>query len=242
MSVRCRLFCARCRDLLAVIVVFDLDDTLYLERDYVRSGFTSVGNWCATEWGVHGIAEEAWRLFESGIRERIFDQALGATGIVVGPTSIAAMVEVYRSHSPHIALSEDASWILATLGDGFPLCLLSDGYAMAQDNKIDALGVRSVFSQIVLTDTLGANRQYWKPSPEPFRLVMQRFVGKPQNYVYVGDNPAKDFIGARALGWSTVRLRCEGQLHFAASCYNDREADISIDSLYKLPAVLEDLR
>ena len=25
------------------VVVFDLDDTLYLERDYVRSGFRAVG-------------------------------------------------------------------------------------------------------------------------------------------------------------------------------------------------------
>ena len=33
------------------VVTFDLDDTLYLERDFVRSGFAAVGAWLATERG-----------------------------------------------------------------------------------------------------------------------------------------------------------------------------------------------
>ena len=32
--------------------------------------------------------------------------------------------------------------------------------------------------------------------------------------IYVGDNPAKDFVTPRRLGWQTVRLRVHGQLRF----------------------------
>jgi putative hydrolase of the HAD superfamily len=31
--------------------------------------------------------------------------------------------------------------------------------------------------------------------------------------VYVADNPAKDFVAPRALGWATVRVRRAGSLH-----------------------------
>src|SRR5207302_9076607 len=38
-----------CTDMNELCVVFDIDDTLYLERDYVRSGFRAVGTW-AEQW------------------------------------------------------------------------------------------------------------------------------------------------------------------------------------------------
>ena len=45
------------------LFVFDLDDTLILERDYVHSGFQTVGRHLWRSRGLDGFAEEAWRLF-----------------------------------------------------------------------------------------------------------------------------------------------------------------------------------
>ena len=59
-------------------VAFDLDDTLYLERDYVRSGFWAVGRWieshvavtdfdagpqrhCSSRGGGATLSIECWR-------------------------------------------------------------------------------------------------------------------------------------------------------------------------------------
>lgn len=55
------------------VIVFDLDDTLYLEREYVRSGFQAVDDWLSTEGIMNGFREHAWRLFESGLRNHTFN-------------------------------------------------------------------------------------------------------------------------------------------------------------------------
>src|SRR5438105_4418137 len=57
-------------------VVFDLDDTLYLEREYVRSGFLYVASTLHGKGGVHQaeIFESLWGLFEVGIRPNTFDR------------------------------------------------------------------------------------------------------------------------------------------------------------------------
>jgi hypothetical protein len=43
-------------------IVFDLDDTLYLERNYVHSGFRALGEWAKTSLGVPDFADRASRL------------------------------------------------------------------------------------------------------------------------------------------------------------------------------------
>ena len=57
-------------------VIFDLDDTLYLERDFARSGFVAAGDWLRGEIGSAGLTEVCQEMFEAGRRTRIFDEAL----------------------------------------------------------------------------------------------------------------------------------------------------------------------
>jgi putative hydrolase of the HAD superfamily len=54
--------------------------------------------------------------------------------------------------------------------------------------------------------------------------------------VYVADNPIKDFIGPKALGWGTVRIRRKQGLHFAAESVGD--VDIELPDLTTLDEVL----
>lgn len=84
------------------LVVLDIDDTLYLERDYVRSGFTAVGGWARDELGVDGLGERAWAVFEAGVRRTIFDEALAGAGVEATPDLVTRLAEVYRSHAPTI--------------------------------------------------------------------------------------------------------------------------------------------
>src|SRR6266436_3783313 len=96
-------------------VVFDLDDTLYLERDYVRSGFAAVGEWVRTQFGLTSFAERAWNLFQEGFRRNIFDLALEEISLPASSETIKKMVRVYRSHVPDIRLAEDAVCCLEAL-------------------------------------------------------------------------------------------------------------------------------
>ena len=60
------------------VLVFDLDDTLYLERDFVVSGFREVAHVLGRLIGTEEIRvfRFMWSLFENGSRGKIFNQAL----------------------------------------------------------------------------------------------------------------------------------------------------------------------
>src|SRR5664280_2826371 len=75
-----------------VCVVFDLDDTLYLERDYVASGFRAVGIWCAERLGLEGIEEQAEVLFIQGRRGDIFNAVLEQMGVESDTGMVSEMV------------------------------------------------------------------------------------------------------------------------------------------------------
>ena len=191
-------------------VVFDLDDTLYPEREFVFSGFQAVEEWLQEKHRVPGFADVARKIFAAGRRGKIFDEALPLLGMQPTPERVAELLEVYRMHQPRIGFFPDAAEILEWAGRHFQLALITDGYAAVQARKIRALGLEKYISRRVITDELG--REFWKPSLEPYRRVMAQSPGPADGYVYIGDNPRKDFIGARQLGWRTVRVRrAEGE-------------------------------
>src|SRR5205807_1228176 len=96
------------------VVVLDIDDTLYLERDYARSGFRAVEVAAA----IPGFADVAWQLFLDGVRGDTFDRALRALDQVPEPGRVAELVTIYRAHEPTIELARDAAAFLAAARAG----------------------------------------------------------------------------------------------------------------------------
>ena len=96
------------------VVVFDIDDTLYLERDYVRSGFQAVDGWCREHLGRPGFGASAWEAFQQGARATS-STASCAWGLPVEPSTRRPTVDVYRGHDPQIALPPDAAECLVRL-------------------------------------------------------------------------------------------------------------------------------
>jgi putative hydrolase of the HAD superfamily len=78
---------------------------------------------------------------------------------------------------------------------------------------VDALGLERFASAILLTGALGS--QYKKPGTKVFQLAAQLIPA--DRYVYIGDNPVKDFTSPKQLGWTTVRVRRLGGLHCNAA-------------------------
>jgi putative hydrolase of the HAD superfamily len=212
------------------VVTFDLDDTLYLERDFVRSGFAAVGAWLATERGVRGFEACAWRLFEAGRRGDIFDRALPRLGVAPDGALIRRLVRVYREHLPAIALEPAAADLLARLSGRCRLAVLTDGYHDTQRRKIAALALDTRCRPIVCTDQWG--REHWKPDPRGFLHIQQALEAPPERCIYIGDNPAKDFRAPKALGWRTLRLRHpQGEHARAAPASPLDDADVTVTSL-----------
>ena len=223
-------------------LVFDLDDTLYPERDYVRSGLAAAARAfgdAVPEVGEGPFLARAISLFGAGARGRIFDQALAEVGQPASAELVARLVEAYRDHEPtSLALFEDARAALARWGARGPLGLVTDGYLTVQRAKVRSLGIERLFGAVCYTDALGG-RDAWKPSPRGFVDVMSRLGRPASRYVYVADNPNKDFQAPRALGWRTVRVRREGGEHACVEAPDANAApDVEVASLDALDADL----
>jgi putative hydrolase of the HAD superfamily len=193
-------------------LVFDLDDTLYPEASYVRSGFRAVAAWLQAAAVLP--ADQAFAWMESAFARdgsgRIFDHLLAACPSASGRVSVAQLVQVYRSHAPGIALYPHMADLLdEAKARSLRIAVISDGYLEAQRQKARALGLSRWAEPILFTDAWGA--QAWKPNPMVFSHLQQTLGLRPRQLVYVGDNPAKDFQAPNLLGWDSIQLVLPGQ-------------------------------
>ena len=224
------------------VVVFDMDDTLFPEHQFVQSGFHAVSEFISSEFSIDGFFERAWEKFSTGDRGRIFNQVLEDLRFAEGdPHSIVQVVqkclEVYRAHLPEITLFEDAAWALEHFSRRFPLALLSDGYLETQKNKAAALQLSHFFKRFYFTDQWGI--ECWKPSRCAYRKVEEDFFVEGEDCIYISDNPAKDFIAPNQLGWRSIWInRKAGEYHHAETA-EDGAAQLEIQSLYELEVVLK---
>jgi len=192
-------------DAIAQVIVFDLDDTLYLERDYVESGLSAVGRWAAARLGLDELGAVMLDRFRQGARTRIFDDSLAQVGRDASPAMIARMLAVYRQHAPSIALADDVARFLSDPPPRTAFAIITDGFLDAQRRKLRALGVyRRGVRFGICTDRWG--RHFWKPNPHAFLTTQKAFGLEANQFIYIADNPYKDFIAPIKLGWRTIRI------------------------------------
>jgi putative hydrolase of the HAD superfamily len=221
-------------------VVFDLDDTLYDEVEYCKSGFAAVAQFLADSPGVPAaeqIFDAFWNQFAAGNHTKTFNVALYQLGISYDDKLIEELVKVYRNHTPKITLPQDSRDILNQLSSKYTLALLTDGFLPAQKLKVQALGIEKYFKCIIYTEELG--RQFWKPSPVGFERLLQTLNVKPQNVAYVADNPAKDFIAPNKMGFLTVQINRPARIHTESAAEPVAAAKYVIHQLTQLPPLLD---
>lgn len=197
------------------LVAFDLDDTLYLERDFVKSGFVAVGQYLHNSGIIEGeiFSRTAWRLFENGVRGTIINQTLEILGNYYTSELIQRLVAIYREHQPDIRPFANSKRLLEDLIKRDKItALITDGSLQTQKNKLCALGLSDLFQQVIFTEALGQDGA--KPSPRGFLEVSRQQRVENRKCVYIADNPLKDFLGPNLLGWRTIRLREMGGIYY----------------------------
>jgi len=219
-------------------IIFDLDDTLYPETSFVTSGFVAVAKWAEQELGedFRTVLSSLKRLQQEGNQGKVFDVWLAQQG---RDGKLAEdMVRAYRRHVPTIRLHVGAKEVLATIKSKLSIGLVSDGYLETQRNKFCALQLEPLFDAVVFSDQLG--RSQWKPHPAPFETVLRQLGVAARHAIYVGDNPAKDFIGARRAGLYSVRLRYPDGVYSAMEPKSSEFApDDHLGDLRELPDWLD---
>ncbi|GAB3690205.1 HAD family hydrolase [Corynebacterium nasicanis] len=208
------------------LIVLDVDDTLYLECDYVRSGFRAVSDYVDQEFGFGGFYDHAWESFLAGRRGNIFDEVLTMLPDDRRP-SVPDLVAVYRNHRPDITLCPDARAFLDEVAGDFHLGVVTDGPVASQRNKIEALGLDRWVTEFVVTGEHGPT--WHKPSLLPFRHLEEAFGVHGAECVYIADNPHKDFVGPTELGWQAVRMVRPFGLHAEADDAESSRPDARVD-------------
>ena len=181
-------------------VVFDLDDTLYKEQDFVISAYDHIISFINKEYNydfshlIETSINENYNLYENIIKERNINFTL------------EKFLELYRYHYPKINLDDEtSSTILKLKKSNVKISIITDGRSVTQRNKISSLGILNELSMILISEETG----YEKPDKHNF-ILMQNFF-PDDNFVYVGDNTTKDFIAPNQLGWHTVCLLDNGR-------------------------------
>lgn len=186
-----------------MVVVFDLDDTLYDELTFVFGGFRAVANFLSqnldlsVEYIEAGLKEEL--LVK---RKEVFDRFL-IKQHAFNKKLVATCLSIYRSHKPHLKLYPDAEECLKGL-KGNSLYVVTDGNKIVQKSKFIALGLDKLMRKCVCTNAYGI--KYAKPSPYCFMKICEWEKVSPSEVVYIADNPYKDFVGIKPLGFKTIRL------------------------------------
>ena len=177
-------------------VIFDLDDTLYSEKEYVRSGYRKV----AEHFGKPELAEQFWTVFERG--GRAIDEVLQANGL---ESYKEEALRIYRFQEPEIHLYPDVAGLLARIRRTKKVGIITDGRPEGQRAKLRALGLCAMVDEIIVTDELGGV-EFRKPNEAAFRLMQERMAVSFEKMVYVGDNMKKDFIAPERLGMQTIHF------------------------------------
>jgi putative hydrolase of the HAD superfamily len=189
--------------------VFDVDDTLYPEIDFVRGGLHAAAR-------ALGVPEAAAVLLEILEREgpfHLFDRGLEHLGIPRTPERIALLVGAFRAHQAPLEPFAGVRPMLARLrAAGVRLALVTDGYLDVQRHKVAALGLEPAVDLVVFTADVDGRRML-KPDIGAFRHVQERLGLEGDLLAMVGDRPDKDFPGPDALGWRTLRARHPGCFH-----------------------------
>ena len=196
--------------------VFDLDDTLYKEIDFLQSAYREIAQWIETSFNLQFVFALMINWQSQGKEIDVFEKLIQAYQL---PIKKDVLVGMYRNHNPHIALSEEVKEVLSLLKDkGYMLGLITDGRTVTQKNKIRSLGLQSYISikNIIISEEFGSE----KPSLLNYLYFESLYPGK--DFFYIGDNVAKDFIAPNRLGWTTLCLLDNGKnIHKQSFQYPD---------------------
>lgn len=227
------------------LIAFDLDDTIYKERDFVISGYRAVARDLASidsafnyDEMVHVMTTAPVNPFDS-LAEYLLNRSIQQS--ITIDYDIPRMVATYRNHFPDIKADKSIAIIRSLIAEDYRIGLITDGRTSTQTNKIKALGLDKLIApeNISISEAVGGE----KYTPLPFERMM-KLNSDISSFIYVGDNPMKDFLWPNRLGWATIQLLDDGRnVHSQQVSLpsDDYLPQYKIKSLDELPLLLSSI-
>lgn len=220
------------------LIIFDLDNTLYPEETYVQSGFRAVARYLSEKYNqnLDELYLKMMDIFDEDGRGNVFDLLVNDLNF---NENVSTLVYIYRYHIPDITFYSESVPLLKKLRNNYKLALITDGRSFVQKRKVDALNIEDYFDIVVYTDVLGEN--YWKPSVEPYKLVLSALGCDAKDAYYIGDDPYKDFKAPKILGMKSIQVKMEDEMdYWKKRGYERFDADFQVDNLKDILGVLDE--
>ena len=220
-------------------LIFDLDDTLYRERDFVESGYRAVARHIASCFGrdygeiyntmIETLNSEGRQMVMTVVHEQFTS----------GSVSIDELVSIYRNHQPTIRLYPGYRALLKQFSRSCRLGLITDGMPEVQERKVRTLLLEGLMDKIIYTWAHGVQKQ--KPHPYPFNLMLQSLHTEAAHALYIGDNPSKDCAGAHRAGMKCAQVGHTIAHRDVSQSDQDETPEYLIDSLFQLSTILQEM-
>ena len=164
-------------------LLFDLDDTLYPEKQHIFQGFWAVAQFFQSKYNLDQVQVylELVSIFRGG-SNKVFDDFLQSKNI---PENPLYLVDAYRNAKRKLSLYPDVPGNLRVLKSlRNKLILITNGGSETQRKKIKNLGIEKYFNDIFILDDFG--KEYWKPSILILDKIYNMY-GKKDKYVMIGN-------------------------------------------------------
>jgi HAD superfamily hydrolase (TIGR01549 family) len=173
-------------------VVFDLDDTLIDHKRWMMDKMRAAAPALSQLVSPEALLRETYAIVEEGHHDRLID-------LLAERLALSAfhdrLLEAYRAGAPEKAwLFPEVIDVLTSLrATGYRLGLLTDNPPASQRAKLATLPeLHGLFDAVVFTREQGAE----KPHAGGFLAVAEALQLAPDTLLMVGDNVARDAIGA----------------------------------------------
>ena len=183
-------------------IVFDLDDTLFKEIDYVKSAYIYINSYINSRFNID-LSKNIKKCLAGEVN---FFDLINSKLHPDQSFPIEKYLELYRFHYPEIKLSKDTSVFLEKiLSHNIDFSIITDGRSISQRNKIKALGLYDLVKNIIISEETG----FEKPHFNNFKILNRIYSNK--KLIYIADNTSKDFLAPNSLNWDTICLINNGQ-------------------------------
>jgi HAD superfamily hydrolase (TIGR02253 family) len=191
-------------------IVFDLDNTL---TDFMKMKEDAI------KAAIDGMIDAGLRLPREAVRaridaiyqeqgleyQRVFDELLESELGHIDPKILASGIVAYRRAResalvlyPHVHMT-----LLELIKRGIRLGVVSDAPRAQVWLRLCSLSLQHVFDAVV---TFEDTRER-KPSPAPFRRVLEKLGVEPAHAMMIGDWAERDVVGGKSLGMKTAFAR-----------------------------------
>jgi len=224
-------------------ILFDLDNTLI---DFVKIKVYSIEKSADAmiKFGLKmkrkEVVDSLFKLYNKyGIEyQKIFQKFLKKHLNRIDYKLLAVAISAYRkAKALELKPYPNVLPTLKQLKKRFKIGVVSDAPRLQAWIRLADLGLVDIFDFMITFEDTG----FKKPNPQPYRKALKILKLKPEQVLFVGDNPARDLKGAKAMGMKTCFAKY-GFVAYLTPGYNPKEkieADYTINDISELLKVVQ---